>query len=266
MKYKNYYKVLGLRGPRASEDEIKSAFRKLAKKYHPDQNPQYEEKFKDINEAYQTLGTEKTKKRYNIRYYLHIFQNGIDLSSFEESAKSFKNSEFVKIFIGEYTDLAEKMPSSDEIDTQITLEEAFSGVTKQIVYKQETISVKIPRGATNGSKVLLKREKEDLYIKVNVLENKQFKLENNNLIKDVQITPSDAVLGNEISVNSIDGIYKLKIPVGAQTNDVLSIKDAGFINKDGKRGDLQARLVIKVPKDLSEEEKELYYKLKALQK
>ncbi|MBR3280888.1 MAG: J domain-containing protein [Clostridia bacterium] len=271
MKYKNYYKVLGLRGPRASENDIKSAFRKLAKKYHPDQNPQYEEKFKDVNEAYQVLGTERTKKRYNIRYYLHFFQNGIDMQGFKDSIKNFGNTEFAKIFIGEYTDFEDRILSNHEIEAKITLEEAFFGTTKQIPVKSETgeeeiVSVKIPRGVTNGAKVLLKRDNEDLFIKLNVLESKQFKLEDNNLIKSVKITPSDAALGNEISVNSIDGIYKLKIPVGAQTNDVLSIKDAGFISKDGKRGELLAKLVIDVPKDLSNEERELYNKLKALQK
>lgn len=101
MKYKNYYRILELRGPRASEDDIKSAFRKLAKKYHPDLNPQNEDKFKDVNEAYEILGTARLRKRYNIRYFFHTFQNGIDLSSVRQSIQDIGKSEFVKIFIGD---------------------------------------------------------------------------------------------------------------------------------------------------------------------
>jgi len=116
LKYKNYYKMLGLRGPRATEEEIKLAYRKLAKENHPDKYlnkvnkdekelKKIEERFKDINEAYQILSSSKKRKRYNIRYYAHIFQNGIDLTGVHDSAKKFANSEFVKIFIGEYTDI-----------------------------------------------------------------------------------------------------------------------------------------------------------------
>ena len=283
MKYKNYYEILGLRGPRASDDEIKSAFRKLAKRYHPDQNPQYEDKFKAINEAYQTLGTPRLRKRYNVRYYFHIFQNGVDLSGVKESIDNIGSSEFVKIFIGEYFDKSKLNQNSNkydiEVTTKITLEEAFNGVSKQIAYKigkeNNSIWVKIPKGANNGSKIVqkgegdvnkLNLEKGDLIVKTEIIPDDRFEIQGNNLLKKVIISPSDAALGAELSVESIDGTYKLKVPVGAQNNDILSIKDAGFISKDGKRGDLLAKLSIEVPKSLSNEEKELYNKLKALQK
>ena len=271
-----------------TDDEIKNAYRKLAKKYHPDSVEGNEERFKDIGEAYQVLGTAKSKKRYNIRYYLHIFQNGIYIGDFKETLTRFGNSEFAKIFIGEYTDIKPKEDESkakkgdfdEELTIQLSLEEAFNGATKQISYRNEDgqtrqINVKVPRGATNGSILSLSgkgrkdkksSEQGDLHIKIELIRDKTFELKGYDLIRNVAISPSDAALGCEKSVESLDGIYKLKVPSGAQNNDIVSIKEAGYINKDGKRGDLLANLIIEVPKELSEAEKELYNKLKALQK
>ena len=271
-----------------TDDEIKNAYRKLAKKYHPDSVEGNEERFKDIGEAYQVLGTAKSKKRYNIRYYLHIFQNGIYIGDFKETLTRFGNSEFAKIFIGEYTDIKPKEDESkakkgdfdEELTIQLSLEEAFNGATKQISYRNEDgqtrqINVKVPRGATNGSILSLSgkgrkdkksSEQGDLHIKIELIRDKTFELKGYDLIRKVAISPSDAALGCEKSVESLDGIYKLKVPSGAQNNDTISIKEAGYINKDGKRGDLLANLIIEVPKELSEAEKELYNKLKALQK
>lgn len=284
MKYKNYYKILGLRGPKSSNDEIKSAYRKLAKKYHPDTHPgdiEANEKFKDINEAYQILGEERLKKRYNVRYYFHVLDNGFD-------AETIKNSEFVKIFIGEevikkqsksYDNTVSKTNLDERLHVQVSLEEAFNGVTRQIMYKpfgepQKKISVRIPRGSNNETEILLKGEGKkanfgsengNLYLDVEIAEHKEFKLEKIDLIKDVKITPAEAAIGCEKSIKSIDDMkYKLIIPAGTQPGEVLRIKDAGFISKDGKRGDIRAVISLGVPKELSEQEKELYAKLKEL--
>ncbi len=283
MKYKNYYKILGLKGPRVSNDEIKSAFRKLSKKYHPDLNPgdkEIEERYKEITEAYQVICEEKLKKRYNIRYYFHTFDNGIDL-------ERVRNSEFVKIFIGEEQifgttpkpdNSTSKSNLDENIKLELSLEEAFSGATKQITYKpfgepMKKIMVRVPRGSNNDTVITLKGEGRtanfggnngDLHIKVDLTPHTEFKLDKIDLVKSIVITPAEAAIGCEKSIKSIDMAYKLKIPAGIQPGEIVRVKEAGFISKDGKRGDLQAFIKIGVPKELSKEEKELYEKLKEL--
>ena len=133
MKYKNYYKILDLKGPKVTEDEIKIAYRKLAKKYHPDVNPDAEEKFKNINEAWDTLSSKEKKKRYNIRYYMHMMQNGVDFSGFKDTLNKAGTSEFIKIFVGDKKEndnsfslgsIKEKLDT--EVTLSISLEEAFN--------------------------------------------------------------------------------------------------------------------------------------------
>jgi curved DNA-binding protein len=273
---------LGLKGSRVSEDEIKTAYKQLAKKYHPDLNPgdsETEERFKEVNEAKDTLFDPKKRKRYNIRYYFHIFDNGINID-----AEKLKNSEFVKIFVGEeeykapekvFDNTTSKSNLDDHINLSLTLEEAFEGVTKQILYKpygepQRKITVRIPRGSNDETQILLKGEGKkanfgsengNLFINVGLERHKEFRLEKIDLIKNVVITPAEAAIGCEKEVPSIDITYNLKIPAGTQPGEVLKIKNAGFISKDGKRGDLQAVIKLDVPKELSNKEKELYEKL-----
>ena len=285
MKYKNYYKILNLSGHRASEEEIKNSYRKLTKKYHPDVNPGNEEKYLDITEAYETLSNPRLRKRYNIRYYLHFLQNGIRLTYSKDTIERFKKSEFVRIFIGEFVEdeNAGKKEKSytanpDEVLLDLTLEEAFQGAIKQVDINlpgedARSIKVRVPRGATKESKVLLRGEgrrdiftgnRGDLTIVINTLPNSKYTLEGNNLTKELKIAPTEAVLGAERSITSIDGVYKLKIPEGVQNGDVLAIKEAGFINKSGKRGYFLVSIKIDIPKELTKEEKELYAKLRNL--
>ena len=220
----------------ASDDEIKSAYRKLAKKYHPDTHPgdnDANENFKNINEAYQVLGEPKLKKRYNIRYYFHFFDNGLDI-------KRLKESEFVKIFIGEetlkkyirnYDNSTSKSNLDERIHLQISLEEAFFGATKQISFKPygeptKKISIRIPRGSNNDSNIVLKGEGKkanfgtengNLYLDIEIKPDENFILEKIDLIKKIKITPAEAAIGCEKSIKSIDNEkYKLIIPAGTQ--------------------------------------------------
>lgn len=180
MKYKNYYKILELKGPNVSDDEIKSSYRRLAKAYHPDSNPQHEETFKEINEAFQTLKDKKKKQRYNVRYRLHSLQN-IDFDA--------GISDFVGIFIGK--DELENSPQSleestnlDEVITlSLTIDDVKNGVVKEINYslpdgKTKKLSIKVPVDSKNGTKIRLKGEgrsidnssqKGDLYVKIDII-------------------------------------------------------------------------------------------------
>ena len=289
MKYKNYYKMLGLSGPMVTDEEIISAHRKLVKKYHPDLNQGdsiAEEKMKNISEAFEVLKDKKKRHRYNIWYYMHIVQNGVNLEGIKKSFSSASNSEFVKIFVGnsfekQETKAKEKSENLNvDIPVTISLDEAFNGVTKKIVLKphgenEKTITVRIPRGVTSGTSIKLSGEgkkgknssvKGDMYVKIDVLDSPKYKLLNNNLEKEVKISYFDAVLGTQLSVESIDATYKLIVPAGTQIGEKLTIKDAGFINRNGLRGDLIAKISIDVPKQLSQEEFELYEELKKLYK
>ena len=186
MKYKNYYKILELKGPGASEDEIKSSYRRLAKAYHPDingGNKEVAEKFKDVNEAYQVLGDKSKKKRYNIRYRFHTLDN----MDFESGM-----ADFVGIFVGkDEKDYEEDKASVTEIidyDEFVTLsissEEVKNGVIKTFNYvlsngKTKKLTIKVPAEAKNGTKIRLKGEgrikentnqKGDLYVIIDILD------------------------------------------------------------------------------------------------
>ena len=180
MKYKNYYKVLELRGPRASDDEIKSSYHRLAKAYHPDISPQDVEKFKEINEAYQVLGDKKAKKKYNLRYRVHTLQN----INFDEGI-----TELVGIFIGKDDESISPANENtienldDVITLSLTSEDIKNGMIKEVNYilpdgKSKKISIKVPVDSKNGTQIKIKGEgrqlentnkKGDLYVKIDVI-------------------------------------------------------------------------------------------------
>lgn len=187
LKYKNYYKILELRGPQATDEEIKSSYRKLVKAYHPDLNKGIlpregnSKDINDINEAYNVLGDKRLKKRYNIRYRFHTLQN-ID---FDEGIR-----EFTTIFVGkdsceEGLDSIQDSVSYDDIITlSLSQEEIRNGVEKTILYslpngKTKSLTIKVPTDSKNGTKIRLKGEghqaedslkKGDLYILIDVLD------------------------------------------------------------------------------------------------
>ena len=154
------------------------------------------------------------------------------------------------------------------------------GATKRISFKphgeeEKNVTVKIPRGVTSGTMIRLSGEgkesklggkKGDMLLNIIVENDDRYLLKNNNLYKDVTISNIDAVLGTEMSIDSLDAKYKLKIPEGTQQGEEIVIKDAGFINRNGLRGNLVAKINIKMPQNLSNKEKELYEEIKKLRK
>ena len=145
MKYKNYYKILELKSSKATDNEIKASYRKLAKKYHPDINPGNmlaAEKFKDINEAYEVLMNEELKRKYNVKHFAYSFKNVLDIRNLKDKIDSKGAMEFVEMFVGKQ-EVKKSNPNNKvnivgeniESEISITLEEAFSGVTKKISFK-----------------------------------------------------------------------------------------------------------------------------------
>ena len=278
MKYKDYYKILGLDTTRVTVEEIKSAYRAAVKRNHPDLNVDdnlAEEKIKDINEAYKTLSIPASKRKYD-----RIWNSRNNANNYQK----FKGKNIFNMFLGDISKddeerIVRKTPLKGEnIETEIrvSLEDAFYGLEKKISLrtvdgKMKTFEVKIPEGIRNGEKIrLLGQGKKginggkngDLLIKINIEDSKMFKLYGSDLCTDLKLTPWEAALGTRVDVKTIDGETKVYIPQGIQSGEKLRISSKGYKDGKGGRGDLVAEVKIMVPKKLELDEKEMFERLK----
>ncbi len=289
MIFKDYYKILSLETNRVSSEQIKNAYRLAAKKYHPDVNVQdrlSEEKIKDVNEAYRVLSNPSTKRKYD-----RMWNNNVGKKKYEEASRSTGSvfSDFFNMFFGTSQEenviapKTKKMPINGEnIETSIDvgLEESFYGQEKKISLrtvdgKMKVFTISIPAGIRNGEKIrLLRQGKEgtnggkngDLFIKVNVTNNKKFRLKGNDLYTDLYLTPWEAALGTKAQVSSIDEPTQVYIPEGIQTGELIRIPGKGYKDGKGGRGDLVAEIKVMVPKKLSSEERNLFENLNKVSK
>ena len=280
MIYKDYYKILDLKTSRVSIDEIKIAYRTAAKKYHPDLNvgdSLAEERIKDINEAYRTLSVPASKRKYD-----RIWNSRNNINNYQK----IKGKNIFNMFLGN-TEINEeidrKLPQrGEDIETEINvkLEEAFYGLEKKISLrtvdgKMKTFSVKVPDGIRNGEKIRLIGQGKpgknggkngDLFIKINIENSKTFKLFSSDLYTDLLLTPWEAALGTRTNVQTIDGETTIYIPQGMESGEKIKIPNKGYKDGKGGRGDLVAEIKIVVPKKLTEEENNLFEKLKKVSK
>ena len=280
MIYKDYYKLLDLETSRVSIDEIKVAYRAAAKKYHPDLNvgdSLAEERIKDINEAYRTLSVPASKRKYD-----RIWNSRNNINNYQK----IKGKNIFNMFLGN-TEINEeidrKLPQrGEDIETEINvkLEEAFYGLEKKISLrtvdgKMKTFSVKVPDGIRNGEKIRLIGQGKpgknggkngDLFIKINIENSKTFKLFSSDLYTDLLLTPWEAALGARTNVQTIDGETTIYIPQGMESGEKIKIPNKGYKDGKGGRGDLVAEIKIVVPKKLTEEENNLFEKLKEVSK
>ncbi len=281
MVVKNYYKILDLETSHVSIDEIKSAYRQAAKKYHPDLNvgdSLAEEKIKDINEAYKVLSVPSSKRKYD-RMWNSKFGKGKKAFT----SKSQKGA-IIDMFLGNI-DNTEKVETSkkanpvkgENIETQISVNiyDAFYGLEKQIALKTvdgdtKTYTVKVPQGIRDGEKIRLIGQGKpgenggksgDLLIQINIEGDNKFKLDGININTDLLLTPWEAALGVRTSVKSIDDETKVYIPEGTQSGEKIRIPNKGYYINKTDRGDLVAEIKVVVPKHISVEEKEMYQKL-----
>lgn len=281
MVVKNYYKILDLETSHVSIDEIKSAYRQAAKKYHPDLNvgdSLAEEKIKDINEAYKVLSVPSSKRKYD-RMWNSKFGKGKKAFT----SKSQKGA-IIDMFLGNI-DNTEKVETSknanpvkgENIETQISVNiyDAFYGLEKQIALKTvdgdtKTYTVKVPQGIRDGEKIRLIGQGKpgenggksgDLLIQINIEGDNKFKLDGTNINTDLLLTPWEAALGVRTSVKSIDDETKVYIPEGTQSGEKIRIPNKGYYINKTDRGDLVAEIKVVVPKHISVEEKEMYQKL-----
>jgi curved DNA-binding protein len=287
MDYKDYYQTLGV-GRQASTDEIRKAYRKLAMQYHPDRNPgdkAAEERFKEINEAYQVLSDSDKRSRYDQlgSNYADWQQRGGTPNDFDwsqwfgdqrgggggtrvdfgDSGDLF--SEFFRsIFGGEPTRAggrARQAPAYEQ-PVEISLKEAYEGTTRQLATESRRVKVRIPPGVRTGSKVRVAGagpQGLDLYLVVEVGDQEPFERQNNDLHTTATVDIFTATLGGEAEVQTMTGKVKLSIPPGTQPEQVFRIAGRGMpqLKNPSIKGDLFVRLKVQIPKYLSSKQREL---------
>ena len=299
MKYKNYYEILEV-NRKSSDQDIKLNFRRLAKEYHPDKNKEEgaEEKFKDINEAYAVLTDPERRRKYDrqVAKYGYGFANfESSLSDVKYEFKSGQNvfNDLLNQILGfkkesnsdasdENSDKKQKPIKGTDIVTHldVTLEEGFFGAEKKIAIKayktgMKTFSVKVPVGIKNGDKIRLAAlgnpgknggKNGDLIIHVKLLDNEEFKVEGSDFIKEIDITPAVAALGGKYKLQVMDEKLFVSLPKHLRDGEVITVPNKGYFNENGERGDLNLKVHIDLPEDISEREEKLYEQLLKLER
>lgn len=311
---KDYYKILDIPEFSTSE-EIKSAYRKLARKWHPDvagSSADVISRFKEINEAYEILSNNSKKADYDKarKFYNYgtstsqkTYNKTTTNPNFKETYKQDKKTSFWDEFFAQKSDV--KAPQKGEdiySDVEISIFEAMSGATKVINMLQTQVcpkcggrkfvngskctccqgkgetstykrfSVKIPAGIKNLSKIRLAEEGErgvnggrngDLYLTIHIREPKNYKTEGLNILKTIQITPYEAVLGADVSVPTLLGNISMKIAPNTRSGQKIRLSGCG-IEQNNKVGDMIVTVEIQIPNNLSDEEISLYKRLQEI--
>jgi curved DNA-binding protein len=303
MDYKDYYRILGV-SQNATQKEIKSAYRKLAQQYHPDKNPGdkgAEEKFKEINEAYEVLGDKQKRAKYD-----HL---GSSYTQWERAGRpggGFDFSQWATPGSGrvEYRDLndlfggggfsdffnsifggagfgtgdaarasARRLRGEDiEQGIEITLEEAYHGTKRTLQKGQRRLEVSVPPGARTGTRVRVTREggqgqtPGDLYLVVTVQPHAKFRREGDDLHVDMPMELFTALLGGEARVPTLNGEVVLTIPPETQTGKTFRLSGKGMprLRAPNEHGDLYAHALIHIPTGLTDQERKLIAELAAL--
>lgn len=330
VQFQDYYETLGIKRD-ADDKAIKAAYRKLARKWHPDlhrgkKQEEAEEKFKKINEAYEVLSDPEKRSKYDrlganwragdnfdappdmdgVHFYTSGNFNPEDLGGFSDFFSTLFGGGGGSPFASRERGYEASRRGPDiESSMELTLEELFNGGTKSLristsvlcpncqgsgisgrsictrcggtggIPEQKTLEVKIPAGIAEGSRIRLKGQggegsgsgaRGDLYLKVHVLPHPTFKLQGSDLETEIVIRPEQAVLGDKVQVPTLEKNLLVTVPPGSHNGQRLRLKGRGMPVKDGQSGDLYARLKIDIPRELSEEEKELYTKILEIRK
>lgn len=340
MQYKDYYEILGVKRE-ATGAEIKSAYRKLARKFHPDVNKtkEAEQKFKDINEAYEVLSDKEKRSRYDslganwqeganftpppgYENFSFNFGGGRaqninfeDLGGFSDffgslfgdmmgggarKTQSHRRSSFDQYGFGgqgfnQQPQRQAQPEKSQDLDITQTLHISAKNIFDKkpipvkfkvldkcpycqqgsfcshcggtgILSEQKGVNVKLPPEVHEGQKIRLKGEgkadaygnKGDLYLKI-AIKDSEYQIDGANLTKEIEVSPSEAVLGCKKEIQTLHGNVTIKIPAGA--SGALRLKSLGLAKKDGGYGDLNAKIKVVIPKKLSDKQIDLYKKL-----
>ena len=297
MKYKDYYRILGV-ARSATVEDIKKAYRKLAHKYHPDvsKDPEGEEKFKEVAEAYETLRNPEKRAAYD---QLGSYQPGQDFQpppdwgkQFGDSHFSFEDVDLADLFAGLAAGRHRagpgtgqiRMPGQDyEVTADISLEEAYRGTevelnltvpeydAKGLLHRVPRIfKVRIPKGATDGQRLRLAGRggkglnggrDGDLYLNIALRPHPLFRVSGHDLYLDLPLAPWEAVLGATVEVPTLGGSVRLKVPPNTRAGQQLRLSRRGLPKPNGKEGDLFAIAQVVIPAATSERERELFRQL-----
>ncbi|MFH2102179.1 MAG: J domain-containing protein [Chloroflexota bacterium] len=294
MEYKDYYKILGV-GRKAGADEIKSAYRKMAMQYHPDRNPgdkQAEERFKEINEAYQVLSDAQKRTRYDQLgdSYTDWRQSGAP-GNFNWGEWSSRPPGGVQVDIedlfgeGVFSDFFRSifggmgMPGNQrgrgrprtvrnfQQPVTISLRDAYTGTTRVLDTGSRRVEVRLPAGARNGTKVRVpgigpagpEGQTGDLYLVMSIAPDPVFERQGDDLHAEISIDVFKALLGGEAEVNTLSGKVMLTIPPGTQPGARFRIASRGMprLRSPESKGDLIIQVKVQVPRQLSAKQKAL---------
>jgi len=298
MAYIDYYKVLGI-SKTAGTEEIKKAYRKLARKFHPDLNPDDKEahrKFQEINEAHEVLSDPEKRKKYD-----QYGENWQHAEQFEQArsrqqqpygqsgpGSGFEGFGGAGFDAGGFSDFFESMFGGGgarqsrshsrfkgrdyNAELQLNLTDAYKTHQQTITVNEKNVRITIPAGIENGQKIRLKGYGEpgvnggpagDLYITFSIMNNTAFKRDGNNLYLTHPLPLYTALLGGEVLVDTMDGKVKLKVKPLTQNGSQIRLRDKGFpvYKKEGCFGDLYITWQVQLPTQLSEKEKEVFQQL-----
>jgi curved DNA-binding protein len=298
MDYVEYYKLLGI-DKNASAEDIKKAYRKLARQYHPDVNPNDKEaqkKFQEINEANEVLSDPEKRSKYD--QYGKDWKHGQEFEKAKQQRQhqrqytseggqafggDFEGQDFSDFFesmfggMGSRRSAAQTKFKGQDYHAQLhlTLRDAYTTHQKTITVNEKNVRITIHAGVENGQQVKLKGygatgansgPNGDLYISFQIEDDPQFKRLGNDLFTTEEIDIYAAVLGGETTIDTLSGKIKLKIAEGTQNNTKVRIKGKGFPvhKKEGQFGDLYVSYSVKIPVTLSVKEKELFTQLSKL--
>lgn len=306
MNFKDYYKILGV-SKSSSQDEIKKAYRKLAVKYHPDKNVNNkvsEEKFKEINEAYEVLGnTDKRKKYDDLKDNWQYYQNtggdsrGFDWSKWANTSRGKREYTFgeEEYFGGGFSDFFESIfgdgfgrrehkrsesPSKGqdvEAEMEISLEEAYSGTSRQLRIDGEVLKIRIKPGARDKQVLRLKGKggtgrhggpQGDIYIKVHIPTHPHYERKGDDLYCEVPVTLYIALLGGKAPIRTLKGIMNINVAKGTENGKILRLKGLGMPNYENplEFGSLYAKVNIQLPQSLTDKELALFKELAGMRK
>ena len=293
MDYKDYYRTLGV-SKTATADDVKKAFRKLARKYHPDVNPNdpsAERHFKEVNEAYEVVGTPENRQKYdelgaNWKDYERAQATG--QNPFGGQGRSMSEEEMRQMFGGDpFSDFFQNFfggtrqqrprraqpPQDLEHELTITLEQAFLGMTQRLSIREQdtnrSIDVRIPAGVDDGSRVRVsrkgthspgRRKPGDLYLRIKLTPHATYTRKGRDLYLKRPVPLTTALLGGTIEVTTLSGeTIQLKVPSTTQPGQVFRIKEQGMpsLQKRTGRGNLYVTADVQLPRDLTPEEKQL---------
>lgn len=292
MAFIDYYKILGI-SKDATQEDIKKAYRKLARKYHPDlnkNNPNAQEKFQEINEANEVLSNPEKRKRYdeygeNWKYAEELEkqkkrqtkeQSGTREGTFwysDDNTSGFSDF-FEELFGNRYRNYNRAMRGKDyESELHLTLRQAAEEQKQILNLNGKNIRITIPAGVADGQVIKLRGYGEpgkgdapngDLYITFRIKEDPTFKRIGNDLYTTTTIDLYTAVLGGEIILDTLNGKVKVKIKAGTQNNSKIRLKEKGFpiYKQSGEYGDLILTIQISIPTLLTERQKELFKQIK----